>query len=65
MITLKVDEYCHNCPEFEPSVDRTTMCSDDFFGNPSMVLTETVVTCEHKQRCQSIHAYIVKGAHDD
>lgn len=61
MITLKVEDYCHNCPEFEPDVDKNTT---EYFESDSMsfmrrekrtVMCETTVTCEHRLRCAAIY----------
>lgn len=58
MIELKVEEYCHNCPEFEADVDV------DDFGyktyNGYILHTNTTVKCEHAKRCQAIFEYFMK-----
>lgn len=65
MIELKVCDFCHNCSEFEPTVDRDVLHSDDFYGgHKTMVMTS--VTCVHENRCISMMDYLVdrqaKGA---
>lgn len=52
MIELKVDEYCHNCPEFEAQVDkvyRTYKAEPEF---------RTTVTYKHRSKCASIKEFI-------
>ena len=53
MIELKVEEYCHNCLEFE------ARCARDSFVTPMRVLySNTVITCEHAGRCASMMKYL-------
>ena len=62
MITLKVEEYCHNCPEFEPDVDKNEV--EYFESDPTSfmrqekrtVMCDTTVTCQHRNRCAAIYA---------
>ena len=53
MITLQVENYCQNCPDFKPycSVFKT----NDICGNETV---ETLVQCTKKDRCKEIKAYI-------
>ena len=53
MITLQVENYCQNCPDFKPycSVFRAS----DMCGNE---IVETLVQCTKKDRCKEIKAYI-------
>ena len=48
MIELKVDEYCHNCPEFEAQVDKVYRT---YKAEPEV---HTTVTCEHRSKCECI-----------
>lgn len=41
MIELRVADYCCECDEFEPHVDRFH----------AMNGTHTIVSCEHERRC--------------
>lgn len=54
MIRLAVEEYCHNCLEFEPK-SSTTLCTDDL-GR----VVNTTVTCKHINRCRAIKRYLEK-----
>lgn len=49
MIELKVSNYCQDCPEFDPDVDR-----DIFYADGESVKRRTVVFCTHRKRCESI-----------
>ena len=53
MITLQVENYCQNCPDFKPycSVFR----ANDICGNETV---ETLVQCTKKDRCKEIKTYI-------
>lgn len=59
MIVLKVEEYCHNCPEFEPDVDKD---KEEMYEYNLMARSEsrqvsctTTVTCQHRHRCAVIY----------
>lgn len=62
MIKLQVASYCQNCPEFEP---RVTKDEQDFTSFDMRSLSyvgvrycDTIITCEHAARCQTIRDYI-------
>lgn len=44
-IVLKVNEYCHNCPIFEPKMDRLRYESVDG------VTDEVSIRCNHEENC--------------
>jgi hypothetical protein len=48
MISLQVENYCQNCPNFEP------YCNCLY----SLQSVETLVQCTHKDLCKEIKAYI-------
>ena len=54
MIRLEVEDYCSNCPEFCPDVDRVVMERKSFDEDDCITIVDTIVTCEHKLRCKSI-----------
>ena len=64
MITLKVEKYCHNCPDFEPDVEKDcqTLYRDDPFSSmhKTKVLSfcETTVQCQHRYRCEAIMCHL-------
>lgn len=61
MIRLIVEEYCQNCPEFEPDVnkDKQEMVDIDlvsFMGREKRkVFCNTTVACQHRDRCAVIY----------
>lgn len=50
MISLNVENYCHNCPDFEPKVDK-------MYGD--MKVYEQIVSCVNKERCKHIYNEIM------
>lgn len=70
-IEFKVKEYCENCNEFEPDVDKDSYTVEDFdfIHNEERCryYTNTTVTCKHAQRCESMVKWLKKqkGAEDE
>ena len=64
MITLKVEDYCHNCPEFEPDVDKNEHELVDYNCmtrvEKRIVHCTTTVTCQHRHRCAAIYEHAAK-----
>ena len=46
MIKLDIQEYCHDCPEFDPVVS-------DLFLN-----YDRMIRCSHSKRCDEVFSYI-------
>lgn len=53
MIKLNTDDYCENCPDFDPHLDQT-IC-EDFYGEN---IVTNIVSCKHQSRCIEIARYI-------
>lgn len=49
MIKLNVENYCDNCPDFDPKVDVLISSAYPNF---------TYVICEHRNRCDAIAKHI-------
>lgn len=63
-IRLEVKEYCADCCDFEPDVkkpEKTTLQVDDL-TNPHAItiLTDTIVRCRYRNRCEAIKRYLEK-----
>lgn len=56
MITLKVEEYCHNCPDFSAKV----AVKESEAEKVKLRTCETTVTCSHAKRCEGIKRYLDK-----
>lgn len=55
MIKLDVEEYCDNCPDFEPTAEKIMYQSVD---DQKCKACDTVVCCKLKARCASIEKYM-------
>lgn len=51
MIKLDIQDYCHNCPNFEPE------CTKFYSGDGNCT---TSISCENKGVCANIKLYIDK-----
>lgn len=64
MITLKVEDYCQNCPEFDPDVDKDRYETIDYDmrarSSDRVVFCSTTVTCQHRHRCAAIYQKAVE-----
>lgn len=49
MIRLKIEEYCQECPEFEP-------IKKIFYANNQAC--EIIIRCEHEKMCKEIAKHI-------
>ena len=57
MISLRVKNYCSNCPEFEPDVKKN---SYRFDSTDEPVYYMTDIYCKHKDRCESMLKYLAE-----
>lgn len=64
MIELKVEEYCHDCPDFEADVIKrggmTAHC--DWPNGSELVVSPsyTTIHCAHAARCRAVKRYLEK-----
>lgn len=49
MISLDIQDYCHDCPKFEPE------CTKLYYGDGNCT---TLISCENKGVCANIKLYI-------
>lgn len=63
MIRINVEEYCHQCLDFTPDVTQAkrmfTEAGDD------IILTDTIIQCEYRRRCEAIKKYLVRQAKEE
>lgn len=57
MIELEIKEYCNDCLEFEPEVERPTRVC---YSNGEAKLGPTIVRCANHRRCEAMRRYLVK-----
>ena len=65
MIELKVEEYCHSCPDFEADVTKSKDSYESRYNPMTMeteehVFVRTTVRCEHAARCRAVKRYLEK-----
>jgi hypothetical protein len=59
MIRLEVEDYCQSCLDFHPDVIGPEKI---WTGYDEYVLTDTVVKCEYRKRCNAIKKYLEQQA---
>ena len=64
MIELKVEEYCHNCPDFKAVVIKSggVTAHYDWANGSELVVSPTYTTihCAHDARCRAVKRYLEK-----
>lgn len=60
MIELQVKDYCQNCPDFEPTVDKELSYADN-----KVVYSLMTVCCKNASRCERIYKHIKKENNND
>ncbi len=55
MIELKVENYCHSCPQFSPVADIKRVYP---VGEDEPMMMTTTVECEHAKLCRNITKHI-------
>lgn len=55
MISLHIKSYCHNCPEFEPDVQKEIHYLE---GTNIERYVKTDIYCEHRIRCKKMVDYL-------
>lgn len=55
-IKLEVEDYCQECMDFE--ADVTAPVKIQIPGQDDLMLSDTVVRCEYRNRCRAIKRYL-------
>lgn len=63
MITLDVEEYCQECPEFEAEVESIKY--PDYMGGHRIGFCDTVIRCEHRDKCHQLYKHIKKNEENE
>lgn len=62
MITLEVENYCHNCSRFAPTIEsRSTLRCVHLFGKADAsfeTVDDLAVVCERRDSCKAIESEI-------
>ena len=62
MIRVDVEEYCSDCEDFQAEVERPSKMFAN--GGRDVFLTDTVITCTNRKRCEAIRRYLERGLKD-
>lgn len=63
MISLVVKDYCYDCPEFEPDVEKLHFVSSELAMNGiEKEVTQTHIGCTHSVRCAGMVEYLKEQA---
>lgn len=65
MIRLYVQNYCHDCPEFEPDVEKDTIYSENYLMGKRTTHTQTDIYCKHRDRCASMVEFLEERKKND
>lgn len=66
MIKLEVEPYCHECPDFDPDLQRPEQEVINYRepGSKRLIsyvrISDTIVRCKNRIRCQKIQEYLEK-----
>lgn len=60
MISLVIEDYCQDCPEFDPAIGRDNKCEFTSDGQVVSERYERTVECSHRRRCANMANYIRK-----
>lgn len=53
MIHLEIEDRCHSCPEFTPSVDKVA-----YYGMGEIVESDQCITCGNAVLCRRLLEYL-------
>lgn len=56
MVRLDIQEYCHECMDFQPDVERPVK----MHNGDEVIQSDTIVRCENRGRCAAIKRYLEK-----
>ena len=69
MIQLKIAPYCHNCPIFEPKVEKNVDVLEEYIpttrDHKTLYCRNTIITCVMAATCEGIKNYLDKEKKDD
>ena len=62
MIRVNVEEYCHQCLDFNPDVIPPIRSVDE---KGKHVQTDTIIQCKYRKRCAGIRRYFEQLAKEE
>ena len=54
-VNTRIDDYCHDCPEFESDCQESCYYSDN-----EKRIKDVYITCKHRNKCVNIRNYLEK-----
>lgn len=57
MIRIEVADYCNECMDFDPDVERPQKA---YALHEELIISDTVVRCTNRNRCRNIARYLKK-----
>lgn len=62
MICIDVKDYCSECMDFEPDIEKP----QKFYGMGNEIcVTDTIIRCENRKRCEQIKRYLEREVTGD
>lgn len=55
MIKIEVEDYCHQCAQFEADVQAAVF---SYANGVEAALSDTIIRCEHRYRCAKNLEYL-------
>ena len=68
MIELKIEEYCNNCPDFEPEVRKEIVNIEDFsviYRTGPKVRVTTYIYCKRRLCCRCLRDSIKERVNNE
>lgn len=69
MIRVEVEEYCSECLDFQPDVEKPQKLyanvTEITMTDTEIIVTDTVIRCENRKRCEHIRRYLERKCTDD
>lgn len=62
MICIDVKEYCSECLDFEPDIERPQKFYD---AGSEICISDTIIRCENRKRCEQIKRYLERKVLND
>ena len=62
MIRVEVEDYCSECLDFQPDVEKPQKI---YAYMDEITVTDTIIRCENRKRCEHIRRYLERKCTDD
>ncbi len=69
MIRVEVEGYCSECLDFQPDVEKPQKLyanvTEITMTDTEIIVTDTVIRCKNRKRCEHIRRYLERKCTDD